>query len=253
MLGFLLILVVILLLLNPKLLPALGTWLGLRARKPVRQAQWIWSSLAGTEDESIQAEFEYGKECARAFMEQFPANASRSDQKFASHIGSMVADAVQDSRRKFHFQVAVSPVANAFALPGGFVFITSSLLQLCRYDRDETAFLLGHEIAHILKGHAKDHMTANAFLDAVMSRMPAAGQMLRHVVSKGYSRILELEADKEGARLAVAAGFDGRASVRALERLAQGSPDPAGLSEYLSSHPPLSERVRELEKMLAEN
>jgi predicted Zn-dependent protease len=120
------------------------------------------------------------------------------------------------------------------------------LLDLCDHDRNEIAFFLGHEIGHVLRGHAKDNLTANTFLNAVMSRLPVAGQMLREVVSKGYSRTLELEADREAVRLAAAAGFDPRASMRALQRLSHVSPDNAGLAEYFSSHPALSERIREL-------
>ena len=64
---------------------------------------------------------------------------------------------------------------------------------------------------------------------------------------------LDVNTDQEAVQLAAAAGFDARASVNALKRLAQVSPAASGLAEYLSSHPPLSERVRELEKYLGVN
>jgi predicted Zn-dependent protease len=213
----------------------------------------MWSWFAGTEDELIRAERDYGLECARAFAKQFSGSVSGTDQELAANIGSRLADAAKDPRREFRFTVAASTLVNAFALPGGFVFITGSLLDLCEHDRDEIAFFLGHEIGHILRGHARDQLTAKTFLSAVMARLPAAGQMLRQIVGKGYSRTLELEADQEAVRLAAAAGFDARASVNALKRLAQVFPDASGLAEYLSSHPPLSERVRELEKYLGVN
>ena len=249
--GLLVIILVLILLFNPKLLPRMGDWLGGQSRKPFRQARWMWSLCTGTEDESIRAERDYGQECARAFAKQFSGSASRTDQEFVANVGAKLADAVKDLRREFHFTVVASNLANAFALPGGFVFITGSLLDLCGRDRNQIAFFLGHEIGHILRGHAKDHLTTNAFLNAVMSRLPATGQMLRQVISKGYSRTLELEADQEAARLAAAAGFDARASMDALKNLAQVSPDASGLAEYLSSHPPISERVRELGKYLS--
>ncbi|HTY60868.1 MAG TPA: M48 family metallopeptidase [Acidobacteriota bacterium] len=248
--GLLIIILVLILLFNPELLPRMGDWLGGQSRKPLRQAKWMWSSFTGTEDESIRAERDYGQECARAFAKQFSNSGSRTDQEFVANIGARLADAVRDPRRKFHFTVVGSTLANAFALPGGFIFITGSLLDLCEHDRNEIAFFLGHEIGHVLRGHAKDHLTANVFLNAVTARLPAAGQMLRQVISKGYSRTLELEADQEAARLAAAAGFDARASILALNRLAQVSPDASGLAEYLSSHPPISERVRGLGKYL---
>ncbi len=210
----------------------------------------MWSSFAGSEDEQIRAEREYGRECARAFALQFRGIASRADQQRVEAIGSKLACAVKDARREFRFSAVESKIANAFALPGGFIFITGSLLNLCNHDSDEIAFFLGHEIGHVLRGHAKDHMTANALLNAVMSRLPAAGRMLRHAMDKGYSQMLEFEADQEGMRLAAASGFRAGASVHALEKLAQISPDEGGLAEYLSSHPPVSERIRALEERL---
>ncbi len=250
MLGLIIIVLVLIVLFNPKVLPNMGTWLGGHSRKPFRQARWVWSSFTGTEDEAIRAEHDYGQECARMFATQFSGSVSHKDQELVANIGSKLADAAKDPRREFRFTVAASTLANAYALPGGFVFITGSLLDLCERDGNEIAFLLGHEIGHILRGHAKDHLTANTLLNAVMSRLPAAGQILRQMVSKGYSRTLELEADQEAVRLAAAAGFDALASVRALRHLTQVAPDASGLAEYLSSHPQVAERIQELEKLL---
>ena len=242
----LLLIVGVFLFFGAKLLPQLGSWLGGHSRKPFRQAQWLWSWAAGSEADSIQAEHEYGKECARQFAAQFSGRPSRASQELVTTVGSSLAGAVKDPRREFRFTVVPSKTANAFALPGGFVFITEPLVDLCARDRDEIAFFLGHEIAHIMLGHARNQLTAKAFLNAVTARLSGAAILLREVLGKGYSRELELEADREGARLAAAAGFDSRAAARALHRLAQGSADNAGLAEYFSSHPPLAERVKKV-------
>ena len=229
-------------------LPRLGTWLGGQSRKPFRQAKWMWSWLAGTEAEAIQAEYEYGRECARQFAAQFSGKAPREKQEAVAAVGSRLAGTVKDRRRQFHFSLVPAGVSNAYALPGGFVFITEPLVDLCAQDADELAFLLGHEMGHVLCGHAKSQLTARTFLNAVTARLAGAGLMLRQLLNQGYSRELELEADGEGARLAAAAGFDPRAAARALERLARGASGNAGLMEYFSSHPPIAERVRKLER-----
>ena len=229
-----------------KFLPRLGTWLGGQSRKPFRQAKWMWSWLAGTEAEAIQAEYEYGRECARQFAAQFPGKAPREKQEVVAAVGSKLAGAVEDRRRQFHFSLVRAGVSNAYALPGGFVFITEPLLDLCAQDPDELAFLLGHEMGHVIRGHARSQLTARTFLNAVTARLAGAGLMLRQLLNQGYSRELELEADGEGARLAAAAGFDPRAAARALQRLERGASGNAGLMEYFSSHPPIAERVRKL-------
>ena len=80
MLGLLVILGLILFF-GGRLLPRLGNWLGGQSRKPFRQAKWMWSWFAGSEAESIQAERDYGRECAREFAKQFSGNVSRTDQQ----------------------------------------------------------------------------------------------------------------------------------------------------------------------------
>jgi predicted Zn-dependent protease len=249
--ALLIVILVLLLLFNPGLLPKIGSWLGDKSRRPVRQAKWVWSSFTGTEDEAIRAEREYGAECTRALAAQFRGKVAPEDQEFVNEIGYKLAGAVKDRRREFCFTVAGAAQANAYALPGGFIFVTGALLDLCNHNESEIAFILGHEIGHVLRNHARDHFAADAILKAVSLRMPAAGPMLQNVARKGYSRMQELEADQEAIKLTAAAGFDVRASVSALKRLSRAAPDPSGLAEYISSHPTISERVRELEKSLA--
>jgi len=210
----------------------------------------MWSSFAGTEEESIKAEREYGRECAHEFAQQFSGKASHKSQEFIETIGARLGDAVGDPRLKFHFTVVSTTIFNAFALPGGFVFITEPLVDLCERNADEIAFFLGHEIGHIHRSHAKDKLTTDILLNAVTTRLTGTGQMIRQMISKGYSREQELEADREAAQLADSAGFDARASLRALQRLAQVAPDNTGLAEYFSSHPAFSERIQTLEQLL---
>jgi predicted Zn-dependent protease len=242
----LLLIIGLVLFLGATLLPRLGSLLGGSARKPFRQAKWMWSWVAGSEAESIEAEREYGRECARQFARQFKGSARRSSQQLVTAVGAQLAKAVNDPRREFAFTVVNSPVANAYAIPGGFVFITEPLVGVCGESQDELAFILGHEIGHILCGHARNQLTASALLNAVTSRLPGAGAMLGQFLSKGYARELELEADREGARLTGTAGFDRRAAVTALRRLGEASTTDAGLAEYFSSHPPFADRIRSL-------
>jgi beta-barrel assembly-enhancing protease len=246
-LAAIVIIILIIFLFGSSQLPGMGTKLGKQARKPYRQAKWMWALLSGTEEESLRAEEEFGRECAREFSKQFSGTAADQDQALISSIGAKLVKVVKDNRRNFHFSVVLSSTANAFALPGGFIFMTSSLLDLCDRRSDEVAFFLGHEIAHVVHGHAKDQMTAGAILNAVAARLTGAAGLLREVLAKGYSRSMELEADREGVHLATAAGFDPQSSIHALRRLAMVSPDNSGLAEYFSSHPAIQERIRALD------
>jgi predicted Zn-dependent protease len=214
----------LLLILGARLLPRLGHFLGLNARKPFRQAKWLWSWFSGSEAEAIQAEWEYGRECAHEFAAQFPERAAASAQQLVTQVGAALEKAAAGPRRKFVFSVVAAPAVNAYALPGGFIFATGELVELCAGDRDLLAFFLGHEMGHVIRGHAREQFTANTLLNAITARVPGAGTMLREMLNAGYTRELELEADREAVRLGSAAGFDRRAGVRALTLLARISP-----------------------------
>ncbi len=241
------VILIILLLFGSGSLPKIGQRLGEKSRKPVRQARWVMAWATGTEEDALEAERDYGRECARDFVAQFPGEVSERDRELVESIGGKLAAAVKDRRRRFSFSPVPGPAANAYALPGGFVFITAPLLELCGRDPDEIAFFLAHEVGHVVCGHARDQLTAGAILNAVGSRLAGVGALLRDALGKGYSRSLELDADREALCLVRAAGFDPRAAQGALGRLSRVAPDNSGLAEYFSTHPALSERIRALD------
>jgi predicted Zn-dependent protease len=239
----------LLLFLFSRLLPRIGALLGVHARKPFRQARWMWTWATASESDALQAEAEYGRECAREFAGQFPDPAAASHRRAVAETGARLASASKDAGRQWHFEAVRSSVINAYALPGGYIYVTDSLLDLGAGDPDHAAFILAHEMTHVLKGHARERLAAGVFLNAVASRLAGAGRMIRDMLGQGYSRDMEFEADREGALLAKSAGFDGGGAVRALQRLAAVSPDYPGLAEYLSSHPPITERIHALERL----
>ena len=242
----LLLALVILLLWRGRGLPSLGRRLGERARKPFRQAGWICGSLAGSKADALRAEEQFGSECAREFSAQFPGEVAPDRQDWVAATGSRLADALADERRRFTFRAVAAPAANAFALPGGFVFVTGALLDLYAGCPDELAFVLGHEMGHVVKSHARDRLMAELVFDLLGRRAPGAGRVVRDLLGKGYAREQELEADRAAVRLLSTAGFDAGGALRALQRLEQLGPDRAGLAEYFSTHPSLAERVRAL-------
>jgi predicted Zn-dependent protease len=226
-------------------LPTLGRRLGERARKPFRQARWLWGSMAGDEAEALSAEEAFGRECVRELAAKFPGPVAPGDQRRLDEIGARLSAAQGDPSRSFQFRAVAGPEANAFALPGGFVLVTNALLQLCADDPDATAFVVAHEMGHVQLDHARDRFMADLVLDVVGRRVPA-GPVVREMLGKGYSRDQELEADGAAVRLLRVAGFHADGAVRALERLAQQTPEQTGLAGYLSTHPSLHERIRAL-------
>jgi predicted Zn-dependent protease len=226
--------------------------LGKMVGPKVRQAQWVVSSLTGTEAQAIQAEHDVGRDLAQSMeVERNP-----DVERWLEEIGGRLAACVAQRQRKFCFRLARSIDINAFALPGGFVFVTGPLLELCRWDVQETAFVLGHEMGHVLCKHAINRLMASSVLSTALTRFtpgrgllgaPVAG-LATSLLNQGYSRDQELEADRAGVQLAGAAGFDPAAALRLLERLGRSAADAGLLGSYFSSHPPTEIRIRSLEQ-----
>ena len=244
----LVLILIIALLWSGRGLPALGRRLGERARKPFRQARWLWASTAGDKAEAVSTEEAFGRECARELAAKFPGRVAPDAEHRLEEIGASLAPTPGAGVRSFEFRAVADPSPNAFALPGGFVFVTDALLRLCGDDRDALGFVVAHEMGHVRLSHARDRFMADLVLDVVGRRVPAAGQVIREMLGKSYSRDQELEADREAVRLLTAAGFRPDGAIRALELLARHTPDPSALAEYLSTHPSLDERIRALRR-----
>jgi predicted Zn-dependent protease len=129
------------------------------------------------------------------------------------------------------------------------------LLELCQGERDEIAFLLGHEMAHVVLQHALDRIVKDAAVSLMLrqsSGKNAAGAWLskagRQLLGGAYSRDEELEADAFAVALVGKAGGDSSAGERLLERLAQRTsvPSAASAGNYFASHPPFLERAAHL-------
>jgi len=242
----LLLLFIVALLFRGRQLPALGRRLGEQASKPFRRVRWVWSSVAGDEEEALRAEEAFGRKCAHELESQFPGPVAQALRERLAGIGARLSEAQQAGPRHFAFRAVAAPAPNAFALPGGFVFVTDSLLRLCGDDDGAVAFVVGHEMGHVLRSHARDRLMADLVLDLVERRLPAAGRVVHQMLGKGYSREQEHEADGEAVRLMEAADIDPAGGVRVLELLAKLAPQPSGLEEYFSTHPTLEERIRAL-------
>jgi len=240
----------------PDLFYTLGYKLGRALSPRLHEANWLLRSLTGTEAEAIRAEFAVGRNLARSFGQQFEVCAEPPVHDLVMELAARLVPHVTDPNWRFTFAVVTAPEINAFALPGGFVFLTRSLVEFCERDRDELAFILGHEMGHIVRRHAIDRLMANTVLRAAVTGLApvrgVAGQSLATlattVFQKSYAQDQELEADRFGAQLARRAGFDPAAASRALKRLGTQAPESGILTEYFSSHPPMPLRVQNLQR-----
>jgi predicted Zn-dependent protease len=235
----------------------LGRKLGRAAVPLARKSKWVWASLTGTEAEALQAETALGRAMAAAMRAAWRGVEEPNDAALLTEICQRLTARVRNKLRTFQAEVMHSGGLTALALPGGFIFVDHSLLDLCDRQADELAFVVGHEMAHVICEHAFDRLVARVGTDAVASLLgrSAFGPWLRQtglkLLQSAYSRDNELEADELGARLAQAAGYDPAGAFRLLERLGRRRGSGGELGDYFASHPPENERLAHLKTVLA--
>lgn len=232
--------------------------LGKRAAPTVLKTRWIYRSLTGTESEKIEAEYLMGCHLASMALQEQNLFDEPETTEWLQSLLARLSLTVVNRDRKFQVHCIESLEPNAFALPGGFIFITRSLLQLCEYDTDETAFVLGHEMGHVLRSHSLNRLLASEVVQLLArgtplknTMNPAIHRLIRQLVTQGYSRRQEFEADQVAAKIVKVAGFASEAGIRLLERLGEISNGPAGPGSYFASHPPIAARIQRLRRTLS--
>lgn len=219
----------------------------------------MWLSATGSEAETIAVEYEVGQDLAREVRSQLGQSQATQSNQMLNNIGRRLADCVANKHRRFAFEAIQGSEPNAFALPGGFVFINQSLIELCQHNEDEIAFILGHEMAHIMRGHAMNRIVSNSAIRIASRAASVRGLFsgwLRRVgvqfLESAYSRDMESEADRLGTRLVMTAGYDPKGGVKLFTRLDKlHSPNgQTHLGKYFSSHPPFGVRIDHINRLL---
>lgn len=233
---------------------SLAYMLGRKAAPLIFKANWIVKSLAGSEPEKIAAEFQMGYLLAQVYEEKIPA----AENNRLSGIAEKLLACLRNKERTFTFKCDQSGVPNALAIPGGFIYLSEELFDLCGEDRDAIAFVLAHEIAHTINGDANKRFLTKAIISGlsktrVRGMAPTMQTVLGHLVQQGYSREQEHGADRFAVALAKAAGFDPLGGCRLFERLRNRDEGEAStMGSYFSSHPALSERIERIRRRVTE-
>jgi len=163
------------------------------------------------------------------------------------------------STYRFSFHVLADPkTINAFALPGGPVFITEGLLRLLRTE-GEVAAVLGHEIGHVIARHGAEHLAKQQLTQGLVGAVALGSgdygttqmaQAVGSLVNMKYGRDDELESDSLGVRIMAEAGYDPRSMLRVMEVLA-GASSGARQPEMLSTHPDPGNRAERVQAEIA--
>jgi predicted Zn-dependent protease len=208
---------------------------------------------------SIRKEMALGQQLAREVTKQSKLLDDPIISEYVNRIGqNLVRNS--DAKVPFVFYVIDGDEANAFALPGGYVFVYTGLIKVAS-EEDEFAGALAHEIAHV----AARHMTCQATkseIAGVAGIIPGillggwAGFGARQaanaaipIASRGFSRHDETEADYLGVQYMYAAGYDPTGAVSIFEKLeSMQKTSPSAVAKVLATHPMDSDRIDRTEK-----
>jgi predicted Zn-dependent protease len=176
---------------------------------------------------SEEEEIALGRTEHRKIVAQFGLYRDESLQGYITKIGERIAQQSSRSELQFYFTILNDPLVNAFALPGGYIYVTRGMLAHMNSE-SELAAVLGHEIAHVTEKHAERSMTRGKIMKGISTVAAIAtgttavydlGNMFGGVLLKGYSRSFELEADKVGAEYMAKAGYNPEAMLSTIEVL----------------------------------
>lgn len=208
-------------------------------------------------------EHEIGRHLAAILLGAKPLVNDLGLQHYVGRMGRWISLQSTRPRLAWTFGVLDDPGYNAFAAPGGFVFVTRGLVERMR-DESELAAVLAHEVAHVVQKHHLKALRANAqaglLTQLLATQIPADrdAQGLQHqllamgreVYARGLDHSDELEADRMGVSLATASGFDPYGLAQVLHQLSAMSADNPSFSLILGTHPAPAFRLAQLEQSM---
>lgn len=182
---------------------------------------------------------------------------------YVDGVGQRLAAVCDRRELKYTFEILDTDMVNAFAAPGGFIFVTRGILKEFR-DEAELAAVLGHEIAHVTARHGMKAMEKQYGYQAMLgvasllsgrdlSALSQYTDFLAALMLKGYGRENEFQADELGLKYAIAAGYDPRGMTDFFVRLQalEGGRKMGGVEKLFASHPPTGDRVAHVNGRIA--
>ncbi len=220
----------------------------------------LLSQSLGQIDEA--REIEIGRQLAAVLLGSKPLHPDMGLQRYVNQLGRWISLESARPQLPWTFAVLDDPGFNAFAAPGGYVFVTKGLVDRVA-DEAELAGILAHEITHVTGKHHLQAIakTARAGLLTQVVGSQVKGQLAgavsaqflslgRDLYARGLDQSDEFDADRSGVALAARAGFDPYGLVAVLQQLRTATPDNPLFALSLSTHPPAQQRLDLLEQAM---
>src|SRR6266850_1671594 len=214
-----------------------------------------------TREPTQEEEIALGRDVAARLVGAAPLVADARAQRYVNHVGRWLASQTERADLPWKFGVLEAPQINAFAVPGGTVFITRGLLEKMGSEA-ELAGVLGHEIAHVLRKHHLKAIQKGALAslsgDVAGAALTNVNSEARHklvafgteMYSRGLDKGDELEADRLGVVIAARAGYDAYGLPSVLQTLQGMNAADSAVALMFKTHPAPGERLDALGKRM---
>ena len=211
---------------------------------------------------SVNDEIALGRRAQQEVRQQLPELRDRTVSAYIENLGRRIAARADGPRFPYTFDVANSREVNAFALPGGPIWINRGTIDAAQTEA-QLAGVIAHEIAHIANRHAAEQITKGTFanvglgiLGAILGGEGRASQIAQlgagiaaQATMMKFSRDAEREADTKALQYMRRAGYDPRGMVEFLRILrTQQGRDGGSAATFFSSHPAPADRINRLQQ-----
>ncbi|MDQ3030228.1 MAG: M48 family metallopeptidase [Actinomycetota bacterium] len=214
---------------------------------------------------SVEDEIKLGRDAQQAIRKEMPEVRDTAVRGYVSSLGERLSAHASGADYPYSFSTADYRELNAFALPGGPVWINRGILSAAK-NESQVAGVLAHEIAHVARRHSAQQLTKGTVANGLMGLLgafigdrggagAAAAQVAAGVTANSFmlkfSRDDEREADREGVQILQRAGYDPRGVLEFMQILAaQQGRSPGAVAQFLSTHPAPASRVQELQQLV---
>jgi len=220
--------------------------------------------------EQITPEQEYyvGRAVGATILQQYKPYNNEAANLYLNQLGQTIAAASDrpETFKGYHFLIMDSDEINAFAAPGGFIFVSRGMIRLCR-NEDELAAVLAHEVGHVQLKHAIGAISNSRWTSAFTILTAEAGKNLggqalkdlttafegsisdisKKLITSGYARSQERDADKVAVAIMPRLGYNPSALVSVLQNMSTKVKPEAGFGK---THPPPDDRIKDLRAMI---
>lgn len=219
-----------------------------------------------TEVDDVRAELIFGRGVGARILGKYGIYKDDALTRYINLVGKGVSLHAGRPEIELRFAVIDTDTVNAFAAPGGYVFVTKGALKIME-DEAELAAVLAHETAHVVERHIVKELNIKATDESPAAGLAAliggtTGTMrvtLQQMVDKaaeilfekGYKRQDEMDADRIATSLITTAGYDPTALSRYLKRISTAEGDKTKMLK--GTHPPFVDRIENLERFMADN